>query len=163
MLVQILHAGMTDAVLPEQALASATTENGWATTTTILQLTATLDDVLNQGKEGQAWILPWDMASIHASRDHQGRHPAAQHVVLAAMRRGQQVQELHPGASARHSCSLRPRRLVRRLGLKQGMAAPVFGRKGGSRTHGPRRHKPGVDVWVASLARPYRRRLPRGR
>ena len=29
--------------------------------------TATLDNVLNQGSEGQAWVLRWGMASIHAS------------------------------------------------------------------------------------------------
>ena len=42
-------------------------ENGWATTTTILQLTPTLDNVLNPSRQGQAWILLWDMAIIHAS------------------------------------------------------------------------------------------------
>ena len=45
-----------------------TSENGWDTTTTRLQLTTALDDVLNPGKEGQAWILLWDMASIHSSQ-----------------------------------------------------------------------------------------------
>ena len=71
MLVQIVHAGKTDAVLPEQPWPErthhVTSENGWATTTTLLQLTATLDGELNPGREGQAWILLWDMASIHAS------------------------------------------------------------------------------------------------
>ena len=33
----------------------------------ILQLAAALDDVLNPSKEGQSWILLWDLASIHAS------------------------------------------------------------------------------------------------
>ena len=46
MLVQIVHAGKTDAVLPEQPWPElthhVTSENGWATTTTILQLAATL-------------------------------------------------------------------------------------------------------------------------
>ena len=51
MLVQIVQAGKTDA----------------ATTTTLLQLTSTLDKVLNPSREGQAWIHLWDMASIHAS------------------------------------------------------------------------------------------------
>ena len=41
--------------------------DGWATTTTILQLAAILDDMLNPIKEGQSWILLWDTASIHAS------------------------------------------------------------------------------------------------
>ena len=44
-----------------------TSVNGWATTTTLLQLTSALDDVMNLGKEVQSWILLWDMASIHAS------------------------------------------------------------------------------------------------
>ena len=71
MLVQIVHAGKTDAVLPEQPWPERThhviSENGWATTTTILQLAAALDNVLNPGREGQSWILLWDMASVHAS------------------------------------------------------------------------------------------------
>ena len=58
----------TDAVLPEQPWPDhthhVTSENGWATKTTILQLTAALDDVLNPSKEGQALILLWDMASF---------------------------------------------------------------------------------------------------
>ena len=64
----------------------------------------------------------------HTGR-HEGRsptrravlHPAAQHVLLAALRPGRlpQLQELHPGAS-------RHRRLVRRRGHEQGMAATVF-------------------------------------
>ena len=74
MLVQIVHAGKTDAVLPEQPWPErthhVTSENGWATTTTLLQLTATLDGVLNPGREGQSWILLWDMASIHAAFPH---------------------------------------------------------------------------------------------
>ena len=60
MLVQIVHAGKTDAVLLEHPCPEhthhVTTENGWATTTTILQLTIDLHDVLNPSKEGQAWI-----------------------------------------------------------------------------------------------------------
>ena len=71
MLVQIVHAGKTDAILPAQPWLGrthhVTSENGWATTTTILQLTATPDNVLNLSKEGEAWILVWGMASIHAS------------------------------------------------------------------------------------------------
>ena len=125
-LVQIVHQGKTDAVLPEQPWPErthhVTSENGWATTTTILQLAAILDDMLNPIKEGQAWILLWDMASIHARGNpgcHVGRFPshrarippATKHVVLAALRRGRlpQLQELHPDAGERHSCPLRPR------------------------------------------------------
>ena len=58
MLVQIVYACKTDAVLAEQPSPEhthdVTSENGRATTTTLLQLTA-LDDVMNPGKEGQAW------------------------------------------------------------------------------------------------------------
>ena len=87
MLVQIVHAGKTDAVLPEQPWPErthhVTSENGWATTTTLLQLTATLDGVLNPGREGQSWILLWDMASIHASEATLAAMKAAfPHVVL---------------------------------------------------------------------------------
>ena len=73
--VQIVHAGKTDAVLPEQPWPErthhVTSENGWATTTTILQLAATLDDVMNPSKEGQAWILLWDMAGNTSIRRFQ--------------------------------------------------------------------------------------------
>ena len=66
----IEQAAKTDAVLPEERTHHVTSENGWANTTTLLQLAATLDDVMNPSKEGQeAWILPWDMVSIHASVD----------------------------------------------------------------------------------------------
>ena len=53
---------------------------------------------MNPGKEGQAWILLWDMVSIHASEatlaamkamfPYVVLDPAAQHVVLAALRYG---------------------------------------------------------------------------
>ena len=87
MLVQIVHAGKTDAVLLEQPWPEhtrhVTSENGWAATTTILQLAASLDDVMNPSKEGQSWILLWDMASIHASEATLAAMKAAvQHVVL---------------------------------------------------------------------------------
>ena len=87
MLVQIVHAGKTDTVLPEQPWPEHTrhviSDNGWATTTTILQLAAALDNVLNPGREGQSWILLWDMASIHASEATLAAMKAAYpHVVL---------------------------------------------------------------------------------
>ena len=104
---------------------------------------------------------------------HEGRipshravlHPAAQHVVLAALRLGRlpQLQELHPGSSKRHACPLRHRRLIRRPGHEQSMAAPVFGRMGISCSHGLMREEPGVDNWMASLARRQQRRVPRCR
>ena len=178
MLVQIVHAGKTDAVLPEQPWPELThhviSENGWATTTTILQLAAALDNVLNPGREGQSWILLWDVASIHASeatltamRATPSRRavlpPATKHIVPSALRRGRlpQLQELHPGAGERHACPLRPRWLLRRPGHEQSMAAPIFGRVGISRSHGPLREEPGVVDWLASLARRQRRRFPR--
>ena len=88
MLVQVVLAGKTDAVLPEQPWPErthhVTSENGWATTTTLLQLAATLDNVLNPGREGQSWILLWDMASIHASEATLAAMRAAfPHIVLA--------------------------------------------------------------------------------
>ena len=89
MLVQIVHAGKTDAVLPEkpwpERTRHVTSENGWATTTTILQLAASLDDVMNPSKEGQSWILLWDM---HASEATLAAMKAAfPHVVLCASSR----------------------------------------------------------------------------
>ena len=88
MLVPIVHAGKTDAVFPEQPWLErthhVTLENGWATTTTILQLAAALDNVLNPGREGQSWILLWDMASTHASEATLAAMRATfPHVVLA--------------------------------------------------------------------------------
>ena len=92
--------------------------------------------------------------------------PATKHVVLAALRRGRlpQLQELHPDAGERHSGPLRPRRHLRRLGHEQSMAAPVFGRMGGSRSHhGPLRQKQSVDIRGGVAITPTeRRRFPRG-
>ena len=63
----IEQAAKTDAVLPEERTHHVTSENVWTVTaTTILQFTATLDNVLNPSK-GEAWILLCDTASIHAS------------------------------------------------------------------------------------------------
>ena len=89
--------------------------------------------------------------------------PATKHVVLAALRRASlpQLQELHPGASERHSCPLRPRRLIRRPDHDQSMAAPIFGRMCSSRSEVRLQQKPGVDDWLASVARPQRRQVPR--
>ena len=48
-----------------------------------IQLAASLDNVLNPGREGQSWILFWDMASIHASEATLAAMKAAfLHVVL---------------------------------------------------------------------------------
>ena len=62
--------------------------------------------------------------------------PTTKHVVPTALRRGRlpQLQELHPGAGERHSCPHRPRWVLRRLGHEESMAAPVFGRLGGSQS-----------------------------
>ena len=129
MLVQIVHAVRTDAVLPEQPWPErthhVTSENGWATTTTLLQLTATLD------RQGGTSVDPSLGHGQHPrQRGHLGRragripshrvvlHPAAQHVVLAALRRGRlpQLQELHPDAGERHACPRRPRWLLQMPG-----------------------------------------------
>ena len=71
MLVQIVHTGKTYAFLLEQPCPEhthhVTSENGWASARSLLQLAATVDDVLKPSKEGQARILLWDMAHIHAS------------------------------------------------------------------------------------------------
>ena len=72
-----------------------------------------------------------------------------------------QLQELHPDASERHSCPRRSRWLLRWPGHEQSMAAPVFGRMGSPRSEGPLGRQPGVVDWLASLARPQRRRFPR--
>ena len=116
MLVQIVHTGKTDAVLLAQPWPERThhVKNGCANTTTILQLAATLDDVMNPSKEGQSWILLWDIGHHPRWRPLSHRTvlpPATKHVVLAALRRGRlpQLQELHPDAGERHSCPLRPR------------------------------------------------------
>ena len=143
MLVQIVHAGRRLAGAALAHTRHVTSETAWATTTTILQLAATLDDVFDPSKEGQAWILLWDMASIHASADtlaHEGHfssrravlHPAAQHVVLAAL--PSSAASRAPDAGDHDTGPLRQRRLVRRRGHEQGMAAPVFGRMGSSRS-----------------------------
>ena len=159
MLVQIVHAGKTDVVLPAQPWPErthhVTSENGWATTTTILQVTATLDNVLNRAEKDRRgsfsgtwpastparprWLPcgPFCLTSCCASSRHDARRTCS----LATSGRLPQLQELHPGASERHSCPLRHRRLVRRLGNEQGMAAPVIGSMGGSRTHGPLRRE----------------------
>ena len=130
MLVQIVHAGKTDAVLPEhpwpERTHHVTSENGWATTTTILQLAASLDDVM------KIVDPPLGHGEHPCQRGHPGRHagrfpshraripPATKHVVQGALRRG---------------------RLPRSLGHEQSMAAPVFGRMGSSRSHGPLRRE----------------------
>ena len=135
MLVQFLHAGKTDAVLPAQPwphIHHVTSENGWATTSKILKLANALGDAMNPGGEGESWILLWNMASIHAIRKHTGRHggvTASQHFVLAALRLGRipQLQELRPDANERHCCQLRHRRLIRRHRDEPGMATTAIG------------------------------------
>ena len=154
MLVQIVQAGKKDAILLENPWPEhshhVTSENSWATTTTILQLIATLDNVLNPGKEGQAWILLWDMASIHASEATLAAMRATfPHVVLCFIppRSTSYLQPcdvavfrsftscIQTQASAALARSVRPRSHFRRLGHEQSMAGPVFGRMGSSRSH----------------------------
>ena len=61
--MQIVHTCKTDAALLAQPWPEhthhVTSENGPATTMTLLQLTAALDDVLNPSKKGHAWTLLW--------------------------------------------------------------------------------------------------------
>ena len=139
------------------------------------------DDVLNQSKEGQAWTFLLDMASIHASEPTLAVMKAAlphvvlcfihitQYVVFAALRRGHlpQLQELHPDAGDLDAGPLCPRRLIRRHGGKQGMAATIFGRMCLALHHGPVRQKQSMAYWLASTACPQRCQLqtsrPRGR
>ena len=128
-LVQIVHAGKTDAVLPEHTH-HVTSENGWATTTTTLHLVPhPRDDVTNSSVDPSL-----GHGQHPRQRGHHDRHvcevpsrravlhPAAQHLVLSALRRGRlpQLQELHPDACECRSYPLRPRRVVRRLGHEQG-------------------------------------------
>ena len=151
----------------------ASSENGWATTTTILQLAASLDDAVNPSSVDPSLGLGQHPRQRGHPFRHEGRFPtrlccassATKHFVLAALRRGRlpQLQERHPDAGERHSCPLRPRWLLRRLGHEQGMAAPVFGRMGSSRSHGPLRREQGLDNWVASIACPQRCPLQRSR
>ena len=61
-LVQIVHASKTPGHTHH-----VTSENGWATTNTILQFAATLDNALSPSKAGQTWILLCEMTSVHAS------------------------------------------------------------------------------------------------
>ena len=92
----------------------------------------------DEPREGMTIVDPSLGHGQHArQRGHRGRHegevpsrravlhPSVQHVVLAARRPGRlpQLQELHPGASERHSCPLRPQRHLRRRGHEQSMAA----------------------------------------
>ena len=87
-----------------------TFENDWATTTTTLQLTTALDDVLNPSKEGQAWILPRDMASIHASEATLVAMRATfPHVVLCCVPSNLQPCDLKPSSSASRAASRRKR------------------------------------------------------
>ena len=85
MLVQIVHSGKTAAVLPEKTLAGAHPPRHFGKRLGLdHQLVAALDDVLNPGWDQQAWILLWDLASIHGSEATLAAMKAAfPHVVLA--------------------------------------------------------------------------------
>ena len=90
----MVQVDKTDAVLPEVHTHHVTSWKSLATTTTILQLAATLDDVMSPSKEGQAWILLWDMARILASEATLAAVKAAfPHVVLC-----------FPPRSTSHAC-----------------------------------------------------------
>ena len=89
--------------------------------------------------------------------------PSMRVTLWALMGAGGNCHEHMQDAGERHSCPLRPRWLLRRLGHEQSMAAPVFGRMGSSRSHGPLRREQGLDNWVASIACPQRCPLQRSR
>ena len=117
---RLAQAGLEGAHSPH-----VTSENGWATTTALLQLTATVDNVLNPSREGQAWIVLWYMASIHATEASLAAMRATfPHVVLCfipphstsylqpcdvAVFRS--FKSCIPDVGERHSCPLRWRRL----------------------------------------------------
>ena len=150
-----VHASKRDAVLleqpwPETTLATSRQKTAGPATTTILQLAATLDDVLNPSKEGQAWILLWDMTSIHASEATLAAMKAKfPHVVLCF------IPPLLPTLSSKAPSTTSSRtRHGDDSRRPNGQLAP---------SHGPLRQKPGLDDRLASLARPQRRRIPRGR
>ena len=125
MLVQIVHAGKTDAVLPEQPWPPALSPRH------VRERGNDDHDPAVRGHIGRRDESEQRRTSVHPSlghgqhprqRGHPGRHegrfptrravlhPATRHVVLAALRRGRlpQLQELHPDAGERHSCPLRP-------------------------------------------------------
>ena len=104
MLVQIVQAGRTDTVLPQQPWPErthhVTSENGWATTPTILQLTAHNGRRAEPGQRRTSVDLSLGHHQQPRQRAHPGRHegrfpirrtvlhPATMHVILAALRRG---------------------------------------------------------------------------
>ena len=114
--VHIVHAGKTRAVLPAEPFPPqslhTTSEKGWATTSTIVDLAASRDHVMNpemdeHGSSSGTWRQRKDPGH------HRGitasccavLHPAAQHVVPAVMRRGglPQLQGLHQEGSDHHA------------------------------------------------------------
>ena len=154
-----------------------TSENGWATKTTHLQLTATLDNVLNKNREGQAWILRRDMASIHASADAlAATRITFPHVVLcflpphstsylqpcdvAVFRSFKSCIQTHASATLARSVIDGPfddaamNKAWRRLSSADWAARAVTDLWD---------KKPGVDDWLASLACPQRCPLERSR
>ena len=167
--VQIVRADKANAVFPAQPWPPhthhATSDNGWATTWTILELADVLDHVMNpdpllgHGQYSRQRRLTSRHGGVTASR-RAVLHPTAQHFVLAAMRLGHipQLQDLRPDASP-----LRHRRLIRRHRDKQGMATTVIGGLGVAGNHRLLQRTLGVDNWVASLARLQRWRFPGGR
>ena len=163
-LVQIVHTGNTDAVLPEQP---------WQDHTPLPDIAARdrsgrrdeprqgrtiVDPSLGHGEHPRQRRYPCRHEGDVSSR-RAVLHPSKKHVVLAAFRRGRllQLQELHPAASERHSCPLRFRRLVRPHRDEKGMATTV------SRNHGPLGRERGLEHPMSSIARTQRHRFPRGR
>ena len=100
MLLQILHAEKTTAVLPQEPFPPHSlrtfSENGSAISSTTVELAIASDGVINPAGHSRAWILLWEMASVHASEVtlcfHEGVvascrvvfHCIPKHFVLAA-------------------------------------------------------------------------------
>ena len=108
MLVQIVQAGQTPSCRSSPGWSALTTTRpgkAWATTTKLLQLTATLDNVLNQssGSFSGTWPAstpahPGRHAGDVASR-RAALHPTTNHVVLAALRHGRLPQLQTPAST----------------------------------------------------------------
>ena len=98
----------------------------------------------------------------HSQRRHPGRHAAdvpSRRAVPCDVAVFRSFKRCIPDARERHSCPLRPRWHLRRLGHEQSMAAPVYGLMSSPRSHEPLRRERGLDNWVASTACPQSKKL----
>ena len=153
--LQIVHADRTDAVLPEHPGRSALTTSrprtvGHHDDAPAARVHSGQRAEPEQGRTKRG-SFSGTMASIHASADTLAAMRATFiHVVLCFIPPHITsclqpcdvaiFRSFRSSTQAQASTTLCPsshRRLVRTLGHEQDMAAPVFGRLGGSRTHGP--------------------------